>query len=243
MRLTAFLALLLTLTVSHAQTLIVGTPEYNPPFVIASDKHHYIGFDVDILSEICRRIAVKCEFKPLSFGDVFTLLEQHKIDLAMGGITITLDRDRKFDFSLPYLPSYGQYVVKYNSKLHSIDDIDGMTIGVANASVYKNILNNRLGHSISIKTYDYHFDLFSALTVGDVDVILTDRATAESWDYNTTNTYRFLGKPIQVGFGYGIVANKGNSALLSRINKAMLAMEMDGTYVKIYNNYFSLRKL
>ena len=55
MRLAAFFVTMLTLTLSYSQTLIVGTPKYNPPFVMASDKQHYIGFDVDILSEICRR--------------------------------------------------------------------------------------------------------------------------------------------------------------------------------------------
>lgn len=243
MRLAIFLAIMFALSVSQAKTLTVGTPEYNPPFVMASDKNHYIGFDVDILTEICHRISTPCTFIPLAFGDIFTDLTNGRIDLAIGGVTITLARDKQFLFSLPYLPSYGQYVVKYGSKIQRIDDTAGKTVGVAIESAYEDLLTNKLGKNVTIKTYDFHSQLFDALTSNEVDAILTDRASAESWFANTTNSYTLLGKPIPIGFGYGILANKDANELITQINKALLSMEADGTYLKIYEIYFNLRDL
>ena len=105
------------------------------------------------------------------------------------------------------------------------------------------MLNNKSNHTANIKTYHFHSDLFAALTSGDIDVILTDRSSAEAWYNNTTHIYRLLGEPIQIGFGYGILAHKGRATLLTQINKALLAMEADNTYLKIYNTYFNPREL
>ena len=41
-----------------------------------------------------------------------------------------------------------------------------------------------------------------------------------------------------MGEGYAIMAHKNNSDLIKKINQALLDMEQDGTYLRIYNRYF-----
>ncbi|MFA1369849.1 transporter substrate-binding domain-containing protein, partial [Legionella pneumophila] len=41
-----------------------------------------------------------------------------------------------------------------------------------------------------------------------------------------------------IGNGYGILALKNNAPLIMKINKALLQIEKDGTYLEIYNTYF-----
>lgn len=239
MRLAIIIAIVFTASFAQAKTLTIGAPRYIPPFVMATDKEHYTGFDVDLTSEICRRISVQCEFKPFAYGEMFNGLERNEINLAVGSINITQEREMYFLFSLPYLQSFGQYMVRYQSNIHSLNDIPGKTIGVANSSVFLDIIKQKYKDQVHIKSYDFHADMLTALQSGDVDILLLDQATAAFWFINSENNYQPLSKPMRVGYGYGIMANKGDEVLISKINKALLGMEADGTYLKIYNTYFS----
>lgn len=53
-----------------------------------------------------------------------------------------------------------------------------------------------------------------------------------------SNLFKLVGKAIRSGDGYGIMANKNNADLITQINKALLQMENDGTYLRISNTYF-----
>ncbi|BCA93834.1 hypothetical protein TUM19329_01950 [Legionella antarctica] len=56
---------------------------------------------------------------------------------------------------------------------------------------------------------------------------------------NAIQQFKLVGQKILMGEGYGIMALKSNALLIQQINKSLLDMEADGTYLKIYNQYFS----
>ncbi len=239
MRLAACFVLFLTFTLSHAQKLTVGVPEFNPPFIMSSGAGEFIGFDAEIIYEICRRISAKCVFKTLAYGLVFNTVKNGEADLAIGSITISLSRDEKYIFSLPYLRSFGQYIVKAKSNILTPDDLVGKRFGVANGSVYQTMLANQFGTKITVIPYDFETQMLAALYNDSVDVLLLDKATADYWYANSDNLYRLVGKRIPYGYGYGILSAKGSEKLISEINTALLAMQSDGTYLRIYSTYFS----
>ncbi|RYW67113.1 ABC transporter substrate-binding protein, partial [Legionella pneumophila] len=49
---------------------------------------------------------------------------------------------------------------------------------------------------------------------------------------------KLIGDKIPIGSGYGIIALKNQSALIDKINHILLEMEKDGSYLRIYNEYF-----
>jgi len=239
MRLVACFVMMLSFTGLNAQTLTITVPEYNPPFVISSGAGGYFGFDADIMNEICRRLAVQCKYKAVAFSRVFDSVQTGEVDLAIGAITISLSRDKEFLFSLPYLRSFGQYVVKNKSNIKSLKDILGKRVGVADNSVYETMLKKQYDTKTQIITYDFHIQMLDALYNDDIDALLLDRDSADYWAANSDGIYRLLGPRIPYGSGYGILAAKGRDQLISKINKALLAMQSDGTYLRIYSTYFT----
>ena len=239
MRIATFIAIFLIFTSSHALTLTVASPEYNPPFIISNGQNQPNGFDAQILLEICHRISAKCIFKPMTYGQIYTAVKNNKVNLAIGAITISLNRDKIYLFSLPYLQSYGQYIVKSTSNIHSLTDLPGKTFGVEKDGVYETMIENQFSSTSKIKSYALHTQQLAALANGQVDVLLLDKATADYWYANSDNNFRLLGTPIQYGYGYGILAPKGNDQLISKINEALLNMQDDGTYLKIFSTYFT----
>lgn len=55
---------------------------------------------------------------------------------------------------------------------------------------------------------------------------------------NSATELKFVGDKMAIGDGYGILASKNNAPLIMKINKALLQIEKDGTYLEIYNTYF-----
>lgn len=240
MRFIAGLIMFLMFTLSYATTMTVGVPFFNPPFIMkAGSAGQLIGFDADIMNEICRRLSVECKFKTLTYGDVFNKVTNGQVDVGIGAITISLARDKQFTLSLPYLQSFGQFIVKNNSAIQSTKDFLEKKFGVVTQSVYQDLLTTMLGSNIKILTYDFQSQMLTALDDGDVDALLIDKVTADYWYANGDNAYRLIGKRIPYGYGYGIIAAKGKTDLMSQINAALLAMQADGTYIKIYSTYFS----
>lgn len=241
MRFVTFLFVFFSLTFSHAATTImVGTPPYSPPFVMLGDnKAHYTGFDIDLLDEICRRIDAKCQYKAMSYEGVFNGLLDGSIDIAIGGITITAGRESQFLFSLPYLASYAQFITNSASSIRSIQDLNGKRIGLGSGTIFENLINDAFGQSVTIKTYNFLSEMLMALGSDEVDALILDRATAETWYANSNDSYRLVGRRIPQGLGYGILTTKNRGNLITLINRALLAMEADGTYLKIYTTYFT----
>ncbi len=225
----------------QAQALLIGTLAYNPPFEARADQQNdFVGFDIDIMTELCQRIQMECQFVPVNFEELFIQIIAYKIDLAIGGITITSARQEDFLFSLPYLLSSGQLITTANSPINTLADIQGKKIGVVRGSVAQTLLMQHFKESNSVLVpYSTLVEAFQALSTQKTDLVIADQATVNYWVTNNNGLYKLIGKPIYLGLSYGIMANKSATALIQQINTALLAMEKDGSYLKIYSRYFS----
>jgi cyclohexadienyl dehydratase len=80
------------------------TEDYRPfSFATASDKVE--GIDVDMAMSLAQSLGVKLEIVKTSWSTLKSDLEANSFDIAMGGITITLDRQKAGLFSNPVFSS------------------------------------------------------------------------------------------------------------------------------------------
>jgi len=239
MRKRVFLVLLLVFSWAHAKELLIGTTSQNPPFnSIADNRSHFYGFDIDILGEICRRLKVECKFKPVLFNDLFTAVAANKIDLAIAAIIITPYRQQQFLFSLPYLESNAQFLAKQNSQLTSPESIENKIVGTRLGTPFADFAREIYKNKITIIEYPDIAELLNGLNNDKVDAILMDAEAAKNWVSNNSDLYKLIGTQMPIGNGYGIMANPNQTQLVAQINQALLSMEADGTYIKIYSRYF-----
>lgn len=234
-----FLGLSLQLSLTQAETLVVGTTPQNPPFsMLADSKQNFYGFDVDLMNTICERIKADCKFKPFAFNNLFGNVQEKKIDLAIAAIVIMPMWQDQFLFSLPYLESDAQFVTLQTSKINHPQDILHKRIGVRLGTPFSKLASSIYGSEVTVMTYPEIDDLIEALSHNKIDAILTNAAAAKFWYANDSATYKLVGSQIPTGQGYGIMTNLNQKELIVRINKALLSMEADGTYLDIYNRYF-----
>jgi arginine transport system substrate-binding protein len=229
---------LLFYTTSHAQTLVIGSSKFNPPFETWADHSSMMyGFDSDLMTEICKRLKVKCEFRPYAFDDLFDALKKQKVDVVISSMIITEGRKEKFLFSLPYLASNAQYFANDNSKLQDPDDLYGKKIGVRVATAYSLLVESQ-NRKNKIVYYDELEDMFLGLKNNEIDAAIMDYESVKYWIAITPGIYKLIGGKIPIGEGYAIMTNKGEENLIRAINRIILDIETDGTFLRIYSQYF-----
>ena len=100
-----FILLLTLTTVSqvHAQStpLKIGITEV-PPFVMQTEDGRWEGISVDLWKEVAAGMNREFEWAPMSFNELLSATENGEIDVAVGALTMTADRESRFDFSHPF---------------------------------------------------------------------------------------------------------------------------------------------
>lgn len=229
---------LISFNAYSASKITIATVDYNPPFEIQSANiGEFWGFEIALMKEICKRIHQECEFKSSLFLDVGRMVDEGKADLAIASIVITPERRKKFLFSEPYKSSYLQYVIKKNNKMRTIYALHGKKVAVYFNSPSRAFVLKQFNHQIQLTAFSNSMNMLNALTKNDVDALITNQSQALYWIANS-KTYRLLGPKFPVGEGYGIMAKLGRNDLINKVNQALLDMENDGTYLKIYSRSF-----
>lgn len=98
-----FLLALTTVTQVHAQKapLKIGITEV-PPFVMQTEDGRWEGISVDLWREVAAGLDQQFEWVPMSFNELLIATENGDIDVAVGALTMTADRESRFDFSHPF---------------------------------------------------------------------------------------------------------------------------------------------
>lgn len=233
------IALSLLLSPLCNATINIGTLMFKPPYIVSPGN----GFDIDMARQICKRLQEECKFMPMGMDALYDKLQNGKIDLAMGGIPISYALKIQFIFSLPYMLSKAQLLVLKNSKLNSLSDLKGKTVGVLknrfNGGVFDVYLRKNYQKLFQIQLYDSVEHIMSDLNDKKISAAFLDRSSVNYWLIEGEDQFRAFGEVHIIGDGIAIAALPKNKTLINRINLVIQEMEKDGSYSKLYNIYFA----
>jgi ABC-type amino acid transport substrate-binding protein len=210
----------------------VGSEIPYAPFEFGRPPYH--GFDVDIVSEIARRIGSRARFVNTPFNTIFRDLARRKFDMVAAGAVIT-PGEQTASFSNSYMPADLAITVRRGSDVKSHDDLAGKTVGAQRGSAGADYARTK-AKARSVHSYVLIDDALNALAAGQVDAVIHEypvsRYTERSRpDLTTIET-------IVTGRDYGFAFPKG-SPLKPKVNEALAAIKGDGTYARIYRKWFN----
>ena len=219
------------------ETLRVGAAFPDPPFNGMPGNN---GLDIDLMTEIANVLGMGVEFVRYAgadFDGIFDGLDSGGYDCVTSGTTVTLEREKKAAFVAPYLISGQALAVDVNRlpRVHSMDDLDGLTIGVQRGNTSQSIAEDLVGQgkAKSVRVYDY----------GDIRTALTDLTTGGCDVFmKLAPVLTELVKPIEgvdvvqraiSTENIAIAVSLTDQKLLSRITVAQTGLEEDGTLQRI----------
>lgn len=221
--------------------LLMGCSADFPPFeYYDEDAVTIIGYDVDMMTEICNRIGMTLQVQDMNFDSIVTGVQTGKLDVGVSGITITEERQESVNFSDSYFVAAQSILVPKDSPITGYQDlIDGeYTASVQLGTTGDIMASEKMPGRVS--QFEKYGDALAALMAGKVDCMVLDTGVANA--YATANDLVVL----EENFGsaedaeyYGIAVSKENTELLEKINTALAEMEADGFMAELDAKYFA----
>ncbi|MCL9641765.1 cystine ABC transporter substrate-binding protein [Rahnella bonaserana] len=219
-------------------TLIVGLEGTYPPFSFQGEDGKLTGFEVDFADALAQHMGVKAKLQPTKWDGMLASLESKRIDVVINQVTISPERQKKYDFSTPYTVSGIQALVKKGaeSSITKPEDLKGKKVGVGLGTNYEQWLRANVP-GVDVRTYDDDPTKYQDLRVGRINAILVDRLAALDLVKKTGDTLAVAGAPFSRQES-GVAIRKDNPELLAAINKAIAEMQKDGSLAKISQKWF-----
>ncbi|MBE8596034.1 ABC transporter substrate-binding protein [Xenorhabdus sp. BG5] len=226
--------------IKKAGTVRIAVFDSNPPFgFIDPQTKKLAGYDVDIANAIAKDLGVKLELRPTNPANRIPLLSSKKIDLIAANFTITGERAKQVDFSIPYFAT-GQKFIARKGVLTKPDDIAKLRIGADKGTVQEITLRERYP-TAKVISYDDTPLAFAALRNGNVQAITQDDAKLVGLLANVPEAQKadFEISPFSITREYqSVAAAKGETRLVDSVNQTLLKLEKEGEAEKIYNRWF-----
>jgi polar amino acid transport system substrate-binding protein len=206
-------------------TYLVGLDDADfPPLVIYGEGGEPTGFDVDLIHWVANEMKFNINFVPTPWDDIFTALEEQKIDMIMGGISITPGRLENYLFSDPYLAisqsvAIGEQATMLMDDFYAGRGIVGVEGGTTSDDLVTEILvDSGILPEEKLRRYEQIEVGAQDLASGDIQYLLSD------WPVMVSLVQRFpihIIGDIDTGEKYGIVIHKGNKELQQTLNTGL----------------------
>ena len=159
--------------IRQAGVLRVAAFDSNPPFGFVDPATKRInGLDVEYAQAIADALGVKLEVRPTNPANRIPLLTSGKVDLVLANFTITDERAKQLDFSIPYFASGTQFIARKGT-LKSPEQLSCLRIGVDKGTTNEITLREKFPKA-TIVAYDDTPFAFAALRAGNVQAITQD---------------------------------------------------------------------
>ena len=209
---------------NREEKLIMVTEASFAPYEYYSDGK-IVGVDVDIASEIAKEMGKKLVVKDVAFDSIIHEVKSGKADIGVAGISYSEERAKQVDFSVNYTTSKQVVIVRKNSKINDINEINNKRIAVQLGSVADIYVSDNYKEDNIVRQKKY-LAAIQDLKDRKVDCVVMDELPAlemvkQNGDIKILND-------IVVEEYYGIIVDKGNEELLSVVNKVIERLKQEG---------------
>ena len=209
---------------NREEKLIMVTEASFAPYEYFSDGK-IVGVDVDIASEIAKEMGKKLVVKDVAFDSIIHEVKSGKADIGVAGISYSEERAKQVDFSVNYTTSKQVVIVRKNSKIHDVSEINNKRIAVQLGSVADLYVSEEYDNKNIIRQKKY-LAAIQDLKDNKVDCVVMDELPAKQI-VSENNDIRILDEALAED-NYGIIVDKGNTELLEVINRVINRLKEEG---------------
>ena len=227
-------------------TVRIGIDATYPPFESVNAKGEFVGWEVEYAKALCAEMKVTCTFQNQDWDGIIPALLAGKFDVIVSSMNATPARQKVVAFSDIYFATPPVFIGPASNKSNdtSPEALKGKTIGTQSSSTFANYLEKYYKGS-EIKLYPGGDEPQNDLKAGRLDYTVTDLIVGTSFvEKSGDGCCRVVSEikrvPDIFGPGVGAAFRKEDSDLRERFNKAIAALDADGSYKKIAAGYFKV---
>lgn len=221
-------------------TFTVGFDAEYPPYGYMDDETgDYTGFDLELAEAVCEIYGWKLVKTPINWDAKDTELNSGAIDCIWNGFTMN-GREDQYTFSVPYVDNSQVFVVAEDSGITSKEDLAGKVVGVQkDSSALAALQGDEKALADTFADLPQYADYntgFMDLEAGAIDALALDIGVANYQIASRGSGYVVLDEYLSTE-QYGIGFKKGNDELKDTVEKTLLEMADDGTFMEIAEKY------
>jgi len=220
--------------------LVVGIEKNIQPFSFKGPDGKPQGFEIDIAKEIAKAILTDenaIEFVVVEPSNRISMLNSGKADMLIATMTITTNRANIVDFSEPYYFAGQTILIKRNSSIKSLTDLNSKKVGVAFGTTALEGIKT-VAPGAQIRGYKTYQEAYNALKADEIDAFASDDTILLGYAINDINVKLLSQKYTQEPYGVAFRKGAESSRAIDIVNNTIDIMKSNGTMAKLKSVWF-----
>jgi len=227
-----------------ADKIVAASDVGYPPFAMVAPSGAFEGYDIDITTELSKRLGRKIELIDQAWATTFAGLNARKFDMVVAPVIINEQRADNMLFTQAYGDATYQFLIRKDGpQVNEPADLKGKVIAVNKGNLFDKWLSARQDEfKWTINRFDKNSDAIQAVASGQADAVLIYTATA-GWTAKQTPILTPSNFVINEGQVYSYAFRLDDHALRDQVDQALACMKEDGTLAKLYTKWTGLSPL
>lgn len=232
------LVLLLGALFAQTTPLRVAADVGFAPHAMALPDGSAEGFNVDLASEIARRLGRPgYEIIDSEWSGMFAGLGAKKFEFVIAPVTATPERAKRVLFTEGYLDTDFTFLISNRSpEIDSLEDLKGKAIAVNNGSAYDSwAMENQSRYGFEVQRYGKNADAIQAVVTGRAFANLAAHSVV-TWAASKSPMVK-TSFTIRSGRSFALAFRKDDAHYRKRVEEILECMKSDGTLARIHEKW------
>lgn len=221
--------------IKKAGTIRVAIAIGTPLFSYTDANMQPTGSDVDTATELAKDLGVKLEIVPITTAARIPTLQAQRADVVISALSITEERAKVVDFSVPYSAITILVSAPKDMKIANYADLAGKRVGLTRATT-NDTITTKEAKGAEIMRYEDDATLITSVVTGQVDIFSSTPSNMGEINKRAPGK-NFEMKFSQLDSGLGVTMNKGNPKLKEWVDAWVTTNIKNGKLNTIYKKY------
>jgi len=235
--------------IKDSGTIVLGTRESSGALAYTLGDGKYVGFHTEMSERIAKDIQkdlkmpkLDVKYQPVTSQNRIPLVQNGTVDLECGSTTNNAARQKDVAFAMTTYVEEGRIIVKANSPIKGIADLNGKTVATTTGTTsVQTLRKNKKAANMDFKEVfgKDHADSFLLLETGRADAFVMDGQILYGLKSKSKNPadYKVLDEVLSVE-PIACMMRKDDPAFKKAVDASIQAMVKSGELAKLYDKWF-----
>ena len=209
-----------------------------PPMELLDDQKQPTGYSVDYIKEAAKAAGIDVNVQNVAWDGIFGGVATGKYDIVASSTTITPERQKQFDFTVPYYEVEQAVILPAGTSIQSLADLKGKKVGgqIGTTGIF---VMRKADTGATLREYDDVGLAIQDLVGGRIDAVICDDPVAMYYVNKKPDTAGKLNLSFKTGDKeyYGFTVRKGRKDLVDKLNKGIKAVKDSGKEAELISKW------
>ena len=235
--------------IKDSGTIVLGTRESSGALAYTLGDGKYVGFHTEMAERIAKDLQadlkmpkLEVKYQPVTSQNRIPLVQNGTVDLECGSTTNNAARQKDVAFAMTTYVEEGRIIVKANSPIKGIADLNGKTVATTTGTTsVQTLRKNKKAANMDFKEVfgKDHADSFLLLESGRADAFVMDGQILAGLASKAKNPadFKILGEVLSVE-PIACMMRKDDPAFKKAVDASIQKMVKSGDLAKLYDKWF-----